>query len=140
MRSRLTLMIAAATVLTGAAVDAADPAQGESDFKRCRSCHAITAPDGTDIQKGGKIGPNLYGVIGRVPGSQDGFKYSDSLVAAGEAGIVWDQENLAVYIQDPTAWLKEVLDDPSAKSGMTFKHRKGAEDMAAYLASVGDGS
>ncbi|MHA3980103.1 c-type cytochrome [Halovulum sp. GXIMD14794] len=140
MRTRLTLTIAAAVALTGGAVDAADAAKGESDFTRCRSCHAITAEDGTDIQKGGKTGPNLYGVIGRAPGSLEGFSYGASLVAAGESGIVWDEENLAVYIQDPTAWLQEVLDDPAAKSAMTFKHRKGAEDMAAYLASVGGGS
>lgn len=114
-----------------------DPAQGEDDFRRCRSCHAIVDDAGEAIVKGGKTGPNLYGVIGRPVASVEDFQYGDSLAAAGEAGIVWDEENLAAYITDPKAWLEEVLDDPGAVSKMTYKHRKGAEDMAAYLASLG---
>jgi len=36
---------------------------------------------------------------------------------------------------DPKSWLKE--QGYSDKSKMSFKLRKGAEDVAAYLASVG---
>ena len=133
---RLYSLVAALTLLGGAA-QAADPAAGESDFKRCKACHAITAEDGTDIVKGGKTGPNLYGVIGRQVGSVEDFRYGDSLEEAGEEGLVWDEESLAKYITDPKAWLAEVLDDPKAKTKMTYKHRKGAEDMAAYLATLG---
>lgn len=136
MQTRPTLFIAAVATFFAGAVHAADPAKGESDFKRCRACHAITAEDGTVIQKGGKTGPNLYGVVGRTAGAFEGFKFGASMVAAGEAGLVWDEESLAAYIQDPNAWLKETLDDPKAKSNMTFKLKKGAEDMAAYLASL----
>jgi len=138
---RTTIILAlTATMTTAGAAQATDPEEGEEDFKRCRACHAITAADGTDIQKGGKTGPNLYGVIGRVVGSVDGFSYGPSLAAAGEAGIVWDETNLAAYVQDPNAWLQEALGDPNAKSKMTFKLKKRADDMAAYLASVGGGS
>ena len=35
-----------------------DAAKGEADFKKCKACHSITAADGTDIVKGGKVGPN----------------------------------------------------------------------------------
>ncbi|MFV0492210.1 MAG: c-type cytochrome [Pseudorhodobacter sp.] len=115
---------------------AQDAAKGENDFKKCRSCHAVTADDGTVIVKGGKTGPNLYGVVGRQAGSLDGFSFGDSIVAAGEAGVVWDVEQLTAYVTDPQAWLKETLDDASAKSKMTFKLKKGAEDMAAYLATL----
>ena len=38
---------------------AGDPAKGEADFKKCKSCHSITAPDGTEVQKGGKTGNDL---------------------------------------------------------------------------------
>lgn len=133
-----TTMILTMTAMTFAgAVEAADPTEGEGDFKRCRGCHAITAEDGTDIQKGGKTGPNLYGVVGRAVGSLDGFSYGPALAAAGEEGIVWDESKLAAYVEDPNTWLQEVLGDPNAKSKMTFKLKKGSEDMAAYLASVG---
>ena len=132
--TKLIGVLALAPMLASAAY-AGDAAEGENLFKRCECCHSITAEDGTKIVKGGKTGPNLYGVIGRTVGTYEGFTYGESTAAAGAAGIVWDEENLATYVADPTAWLEEVLDDPSAKSKMTFKLKKGGEDMAAYLAT-----
>jgi len=113
-----------------------DAAKGEKAFKKCKSCHAIVAPDGTAIVKGGKTGPNLYGVAGRAAASVEGYKYSDSLKAAGEAGLVWDAEKFAAWVKDPKAFLKEETGDSKAKSKMTFKLKKGAEDVYAYLESV----
>ncbi|MBW4708299.1 c-type cytochrome [Roseobacter sp. YSTF-M11] len=113
-----------------------DAAEGEKTFNKCKSCHMIVADDGTEIVKGGKTGPNLYGVIGRTAGTAD-FRYGDDLVAAGAAGLVWDEANLAEYIADPREFLRTTLDDSKAKSRMSFKLRKGGEDVAAYLASVG---
>lgn len=127
----LVLPLMAGTALAG------DVAKGESGFKRCKACHAITDAEGTKIVKGGKTGPDLFGVIGRPVGSLEGFNFSPSMVAAGEAGLVWDEEMLTAYVADPKAWLVDVLDDPSAKSKMTFKLKKGGEDMAAYLATLG---
>lgn len=95
----------------------------------------IVADDGTEIYKGGKTGPNLYGVIGRVAGSADGFKYGDGLSEANAAGFVWTAEAVAGFITDPKSWLAD--QGYSNKSKMSFKLRKGAEDVAAYLASVG---
>ncbi|MEB8387059.1 cytochrome C [Rhodobacteraceae bacterium KMM 6894] len=123
------------SLLVGAA-QADDVAKGEKTFNRCKACHAITADDGTNIVKGGKTGPNLYGVIGRTVGSLDGFTYGDSIAAAGAAGIVWDEEQLAAYVADPTDWLEEALGDKSAKSKMTFKLKKGGDHIAAYLATM----
>lgn len=127
---------AAMLALSVPAFAAGDAAKGEREFNKCKACHMIQAEDGTDIVKGGKTGPNLYGVIGRAAGAQEGFRYGDSLVQAGEAGLVWDEENLAKYVQDPKAFLVEYNDDPKARSSMSFKLAKGAEDVAAYLASV----
>ncbi|WP_417269161.1 c-type cytochrome [Celeribacter sp.] len=115
---------------------AGDADKGASDFKKCKACHSITAADGTVIQKGGKTGPDLGGVIGRQVGSVEDFRYGNSIVAAGEAGAVWDEESFAAYIQDPKAWLIEATGDKGAKTKMTYKHKKGAEDMAAYFASL----
>lgn len=140
MRTTITLTIAAAVIAIAGSVEAADAAKGESDFKRCKACHSIVADDGTVIQKGGQTGPNLYGVVGRAVGTLGGFNYGSGLAAAGSAGIIWDESNLAAYVQDPNAWLQEALGDPKAKSRMTFKLKSGAEDMAAYLASLGGGA
>ncbi|MGH1466067.1 MAG: c-type cytochrome [Cognatishimia sp.] len=128
-------VLAIAPFFAGAAL-AGDAALGEKNFKRCKSCHAITADDGTKIVKGGKTGPNLFGVVGRPVASVEGFKYSASMQAAGDAGLVWDEETLASFVLNPSAWLKEVLPDPAAKSKMTLKLKKGGEDVAAFLAST----
>ena len=134
--TRLSL-IASLTLATFAApAFAGDAAKGEADFKKCKACHAIIADDGTEIQKGGKTAPNLYGVIGRQIGTLADFKYGDSIVAAGADGTVWDEASLAAYVADPAAWLKTKTGDAAAKSKMSFKLAKGGEDMAAYLASV----
>ncbi|MBC6408313.1 MAG: cytochrome C [Rhodobacteraceae bacterium] len=113
-----------------------DPAAGEKEFNKCKSCHMIVADDGTEIVKGGKTGPNLFGIVGRQAGTYPDFRYGDDLVAAGEAGLVWDEEQFLAYVQDPRAYLREFLDDNAAKSKMTFKLRKGGEDVYAYLVSV----
>ena len=135
MITKLLAPTAALLALAAPAFAEGDAAAGESDFKKCKACHMIVADDGTEIQKGGKTGPNLYGVIGRAVGSAD-FKYGDALVAIGEGGLVWDEVELAAYITDPKAWVKDKTGDDGAKSKMTFKLTKGQEDMAAYLASV----
>lgn len=123
-------------LLAAPAFAGGDAAKGEKAFKKCKSCHAIVAPDGTAIVKGGKTGPNLYGVAGRAAASVEGYKYSDSLKAAGEAGLVWNAEEFAAWVKDPKKFLKEHTGDPKAKSKMTFKLKKGAEDIYAYLESV----
>ncbi|GGW23385.1 cytochrome c2 [Gemmobacter lanyuensis] len=125
-----------ATLAIAAPAFAGDAAKGEADFKKCKACHSIIADDGTAIQKGGKTGPNLYGVVGRAVGGVADFKYGDATVAVGAKGVIWDEASLAAYLADPSKWLQEQLGDPAAKSKMTFKLAKGGEDMAAYLASV----
>jgi cytochrome c len=115
---------------------AGDVTKGEADFKKCKSCHSITADDGTSIVKGGMVGPNLYGVIGRQIGTAAGFQYGASIIAAGADGTTWDEASLAAYVADPTAWLKTKLGTTDAKSKMPFKLAKGGDDVAAYLASL----
>ncbi len=141
MKLKIATALAAATLATGAFAEShagsGDAAAGEKEFNKCKSCHMIVADDDTEIVKGGRTGPNLYGVIGRQAGTVEGFRYGDSLVAAGEAGLVWDEEQFVAYVQDPRTFLKEYLDDSGAKSKMSFRLRKGMEDVYAYLVSVG---
>lgn len=115
-----------------------DAAEGEKAFRQCRACHAIVDDEGNDIMKGGRSGPNLYGIPGQAAGSVEGFKYKDSIVEAGENGLVWDEESFVAYVQDPTGFLKEVTGDSGARSGMAFKLRKeeDAVNLWAYIVSV----
>lgn len=113
-------------------VSAGDAALGEQVFRKCRSCHKI----GEDAKNAS--GPVLNEVIGRVAGTFPDFKYGDDLVAAGAAGLVWDETNVQDYIADPRAFLRTFLDDPSARAKMSFKLRKeeDRDNIAAYLATL----
>jgi cytochrome c len=130
------LPVLALALATPAFADA-DAAEGAENFKKCKSCHAIVAPDGTEIQKGGKTGPNLWGVVGRAVGSSADFKYGDGILAAQAKGVVWDEAQIVTYLADPNAWVKAASGDDAAKSKMTFKLPKpeDAADLAAYLAT-----
>ena len=116
-----------------------DAEAGEKVFGKCKACHMIVSEDDTVIMKGGKTGPNLYGLFGRQAGSVEGFKYGKSIVAAGEAGLEWNEEQFVEYVADPKKFLRTTLDDKKAKSKMAFKLKKDDDkaDVWAYLVSVG---
>jgi len=114
-----------------------DIAKGESAFKKCKSCHSVTSDAGETIVRGGRTGPNLWGIAGRTAGTFEGFKYGKDLAAAGEGGLVWSEESFVAYITDPKAFLKAETGNSKAKSKMSFKLKKGGQDIYAFLASVG---
>jgi cytochrome c len=130
--------------LASHAAAAGDPAKGEKLYNRCSSCHAIIK-DGEVLVKGGITGPNLYGVVGRVAGAENDYRYgserlpvgmfTDDMIRAGEEGLVWTQENIAAYSQDPIGFIQEYLNDETARPNMSVKLKKGAGDIAAYLAT-----
>lgn len=135
------LSLAGALAFAGTAVFAdghasGDAAAGEAVFKQCSSCHVIA--NGDDVLAGrGKTGPNLYGLFDRQAGTVEGFNYGDSLVAAGEAGLKWNEADFLVYAEDPRGFLQTYLDDKGARSKMSFRLRKGGEDVWAYIVSFG---
>ena len=113
------------TVDFAALLAKADPADGAKVFKKCQSCHTA--------EQGGKnkVGPNLFGIVGRQAGSAPGYTYSASMSAkAGEIGT-WDAAEVAGFISNP----KEFL---GGKSKMGFKLKKIGDRAAviAYLKSL----
>lgn len=128
---------AALLCLAAPAFAEGDAAAGEKAFNKCKSCHAVVSDAGETLVKGGKTGPNLWGIAGRTAGTVADFKYGDDLVAAGAAGLVWDEASFAGYVQDPRAFLQDTLGDTGAKSKMSFKLKSGGEDIFAYLAQYG---
>ena len=74
-----------------------DMAHGEKVFKKCTACHMIAA-DGKN-----KIGPNLWGVIGRKAGSISDYKYSKAMVAYAKE---WTFEEMNSYLIKPQAYIK----------------------------------
>lgn len=142
MDTRRTLMkfnLAILAVLATAAVPAfaaGDATKGEAIFKQCQTCHMVVDGDGKVLAgKGGKIGPNLYGVFGRQAGSYEGFKYGKDMIAAGTGGLIWDEAHFVEYVQGPSAFLKKQNKDPAAVGKMAYKVKDAvaADDVYAYL-------
>ena len=76
---------------------AQDPERGEKLFRRCAACHTATE-DGAD-----KIGPNLFGVIGRDIATKDGFRYSKALLALEGS---WTEDALNQYLLSPRTYAR----------------------------------
>jgi cytochrome c len=91
---RCVVALCLAAWLSGAAL-ATDGAQVFA--QHCASCHAAVpgAPPGA--------GPNLAGLIGRRIAGDPEFDYSPALLAAREAGQVWDAAMLQRFLADPEA-------------------------------------
>lgn len=108
-----------------------DIVAGEKVFKKCKTCHRI----GEDAKNA--VGPVLTGVIGRQAGTYEGYRYGKSMKLAGEQGLVWDTDMVFAYLENPTAFLRERLDDKKAKGKMAFKLPKAEdrENVIAYLRS-----
>jgi cytochrome c len=82
------LVALAATAATSAL--AAD--SGNTIFKRyCFICHSAEAGQN-------KVGPSLFGVVGRKSGEEAGFNYSDAMQGAH---LTWDEATLDKYLTDP---------------------------------------
>jgi cytochrome c2 len=76
-------------------VDEELAAQGETVFRQCQACHQV----GPDAQN--RVGPVLTGVVGRTAGTYEGFRYSSAMQEAGQSGLVWTEEELDVYLENP---------------------------------------
>lgn len=99
----------------------ADAAAGAKVFKKCSSCH-------TEKQGGGnKVGPNLYGIVGKQIGKTSGFSYSAAI--AGKGGS-WTLENLDQWLANPKNFA------PGTKMAFAgLKKDKDRANVIAYLKS-----
>jgi cytochrome c len=110
----------------GTVLPTADVAAGEAIFAKCKSCHSIEqgGPNGT--------GPDLWGVVGRKPGSHGGFAYSPAMTDFGAKQPIWDYEHIYEFVKSPQKYINGTK--------MTFVGLKKPEDrinLIAYLHSQG---
>ncbi|MEZ5831375.1 MAG: cytochrome c family protein [Dongiaceae bacterium] len=95
----------------------ADAAKGQTIAKKCETCHSFD-PSGAN-----KVGPGLYGVIGRMAGTHEGFAYSDAMKAHGKP---WTFADLNHFIASPKTFV------PGTK--MSFPGLPKVQDRADLLA------
>ncbi|HEY7900100.1 MAG TPA: cytochrome c family protein [Caulobacteraceae bacterium] len=110
----------------GTVLKTADVQAGQAKTAVCQSCH-IFAPSGAN-----NIGPGLYGVVGRKPGTHPGFAYSPAMIAFGNKVGVWDYQHIYDFIAGPQKYIDGTK--------MTFVGMKDSQDrinVIAYLHSLG---
>ena len=96
---------------------------GAKVFKKCAACHSI-------VQGGGnKIGPALWGVLGRQAGSISDYKYSKGMVAHGKT---WSFEEMNGFLIKPKDWVKGTK--------MSFAGLKNVKDRAAIILYMNENS
>jgi len=91
-------------------------AEGAKVFKKCAACHSIA--------EGGKnkIGPALWGVLGRQAGSLPDYKYSKAMVAHGKK---WSFEEMNGFLLKPKDWIKGTK--------MSYSGLKNEKERAAVI-------
>lgn len=136
---RLALAFGAAVALTPFAALAGDPEAGAQVFQRqCANCHVVRNEAGEVLAgRNAQQGPNLYGVVGRQAGAYPNFRFGDSIVQAGNQGLVWDAASLDGYLENPNTFLRGVLNNNRARGNMAFQLRDGGQraDVIAFLAT-----
>ena len=103
---------------------AAKPESGAATFKVCSACHSG--------EKGGanKVGPVLWGVVGRKTGSVDGFGYSEAM--KGKGGD-WSYDRLAGFLNNPKGY---VVGTKMVYNGVQEPEK--LADLLAYLGTLSD--
>jgi len=114
----LALILAAMAMRSAAA---ADVEAGKTAFKKCALCHTTEAGKN-------KIGPSLFGIVGRKSATLENFNYSEAMKKFDHT---WDEEALDTYLADPRATV------PGTK--MIFpgiKDKTERDDVIAYLETL----
>jgi cytochrome c len=104
------------------AVAAGDAAAGQALFNaKCAICHA-------PVEGKNKIGPSLWGVVGRPAGSLASYTYSDAMKNANR---VWNEATLDDYLTNPRQKI------PGIKMIFPgFAQEQDRQNVIAYLATL----
>jgi cytochrome c len=95
-----------------------DTARGKRIFAQCATCHS---PE----QGVNRVGPSLFGVVGRHSGSIAGFRYSD---ANRNSGITWTEQELFTYLENPRAKIPGTI-----MAFVGLRNPQQRADVIAYL-------
>ena len=98
-------------------------AEGAKIFKKCAACHSIAQGGGN------KIGPALWGVLGRKAGSVSDYKYSKAMAAHEKA---WTFDEMNGFLIKPKDWIKGTK--------MSFAGLKKENERAAVILYMNENS
>lgn len=126
--SNISLAVSLSVLMSVSSVYAADDVElGHKEFNEdCSVCHSVK--EGKN-----KIGPSLFGIVGRKAGSIADYSYSDAMRAYGASGAAWSAENIGKYIRDPQKMV------PGAKMPFKLPEKETDQELAnllAYLATL----
>jgi len=111
--------LAVAMVLTSAsAMAAGDAAKGKKVFKKCKACHSVKAGKK-------KVGPSMFGVVGRDAGTLGGYRFSKAMKASG---VTWNEDSLDKFLKKPKKFI------PKTKMGFSgLKKDADRANVIAYM-------
>ena len=108
-------------VIAAAPGMAADVEAGKTAFKKCALCHTTEAGKN-------KIGPSLFGIVGRKSATLEDFNYSEAMKKFDHT---WDEGTLDEYLTDPRATV------PGTKMiFLGIKDKTERDDVIAYLETL----
>lgn len=112
--------------LPSGAEELGDSTRGAALFRQCAACH--------DIGEGARnrVGPSLNHLYGRKVGGEPGFNYSSEMRSMGEDGLVWTQDMLDRYLENPRAF--------ASNTRMAFAGLQEVQDRADVLAYIREAS
>jgi cytochrome c len=113
-------LVCAASLMSGAAsaqTAVSEEVRGKRLFLQCRACHDVS-PSASS-----KLGPNLYGVVGRRAASVPGFTYSPALAASH---LTWTESSLDQWLKQPSVMVP--------KTSMVFGGVPNPADRSAIIA------
>jgi len=121
VKGRFLVLAVAAVLAASPAFASGDAKKGEKVFHKCKSCHS-------DKPGVNRVGPSLFGVVGRKAGTEKGYTRYKGLKGAD---FVWNEENLNKWLKNPRKFVGKA-------TTMTFRLRKedDRENVIAYLKTL----